>query len=54
MFDFSGNTFNNSLADVQAHATQAGIDVLIDLGVGDSVALIGVNHGDLNPDDVLF
>jgi Ca2+-binding RTX toxin-like protein len=38
--------------DVQA--TQNGANTVIDLGGGDSITLIGVNVGDLHPDDFLL
>ena len=50
----SGNTFNNSFADVQAHASQVVADTEIDLGGGDTVTLKGVNVDDLHEDDFLF
>ncbi len=43
-----------SFADVINAASQAGADTVIQLDIDDSITLLGVNLGDINPDDVMF
>ena len=35
-------------------ASQVGADTVVQFDIDDSVTLLGVNAGDLNPDDVMF
>ncbi len=53
LFDNSAAGPNN-FAELQAVASQVGVDTVIDLGGGDSITLLGVNAGLLAADDFLF
>ncbi|MEM9619537.1 MAG: calcium-binding protein, partial [Pseudomonadota bacterium] len=44
----------DAFSDVQAAASQAGNDVVIDLGGGDTITLLNRLVGDLHQDDFLF
>ena len=43
-----------SFANVQAAASQVGLDTVIDLGGGNQITLLGINVGDLHQDDFVF
>jgi Ca2+-binding RTX toxin-like protein len=43
-----------SLGDVQAAASQAGANVVLDFGEGENLTLVGVNVASLNADDFIF
>ncbi len=54
VIDFIGSSLLNNFADVQAAASQVGLDTVIDMGNGDVVTLQGVNMANLHQDDFQF